>query len=286
MLKREAFGSANVESIVKMTDSQQQTFMLEWVNKFMEGRARKAVFLKEQFWGETQDMNPLLDPEVREEMTDDERILCAFYVSMSGLCKSLLEHEEFDPLSLGVDAPAEFYVDNDALVDFMLNSPFDNIAAHMAQIMRNNALVLMSDACYLPAKDFLNELWCSKHQEVLSTVSKCPVPLSDYTETVIESLRAIDTHLEKGDEMGLSQEEIFMHDSLIGRFKKKYELKLVPAVQELNTWLQANRMLPGVLDKFETKVRMLFSRYGDMIEDEELALDYLMAVAEEIVELS
>lgn len=281
LLKREIFGGADVENVVSMSESEQQAFMREWVDRFMEGRARKAAFLKEQFWSKnSQEFNPLLNHEIREQMNDDERLLCAFYVNLSGLCKNLLDSEEFEPLTLGINAPAEFYVDNEPLVDFMLNAGCDNTAAYMAQTMRSNAMRLMGEAGYLPAKDFLEVMRNDEYEDVFTTVSKCRVPRSDYTLTVVQSLRAIDQHLEDGDQMGLDQNEIFMHDNLLGQFSLKFEPKIIPAVQKLCTWIESNKFSANYLDRFEELAQGMITRFSPLIDDDHLALEYMMAQAE------
>jgi hypothetical protein len=64
--------------------------------------------------------SPLFDPKQRELMDDDERVVCAFYVSTIGLCRALLNAEEFSPMTLGIDGDEEFLVDNEPLIDFVL----------------------------------------------------------------------------------------------------------------------------------------------------------------------
>lgn len=242
-LKERVFPQVDVGRVVNMSDEEQRDFQLEQVERLLSEHQYETVeWLVREFWLEDQDWamnpkNPLHDPQLRDLMDDDERILCAFYVSISDFCRSLLFYEPFDPYTIGVMGDGEFLVDNKPLVDFVLHSKYENIDAFIAHAMRKAVLGMMADNGYQPAYDYLENIQDGKGVAVTDPVHS-DMPLRDYVRIVVEALQTVEHHLEEGSAKGMSIEEIFLHDEIHGRFKRHFEPAVVTIARQMGDYME------------------------------------------------
>ena len=107
-IDRHLFPNTDVKQISEMNDDEQRAFMLQQVDKLLEQRHFEEMeWCVNMLWEEKDGEwkvrieSPLFDPKQRELMDDDERVVCAFYVSTIGLCRALINAEEFSPMTLG-----------------------------------------------------------------------------------------------------------------------------------------------------------------------------------------
>lgn len=238
------FADVDVKQISDMNDDQQRTFMLQQADKLLADRRYKEIDWcinmlweqKEQDWKVKMEA-PLFDPEQREQMNDEERVRCAFYVSMLTLCRNLLYSEEFSPMSIGLDTDDDFLVDNEPLTNFVLTTEYKNIAAHIAYTMYRRGIENMTLACYGPAQNYLTNLYSAKHKSQIASPMNSTIPCSDYTATIIDALKAVESHLTEGFGMGLTEDELFLHDELYGKFMTSFDKNVVEVAKQLGEYM-------------------------------------------------
>lgn len=232
IIKESVFRTIEIEKVTWMNEKEQEQFMLEQINRLLQeaesaksGRENVALWFGNIFWttfdderSKKQEYNPFFDTDEREKMNEDERVLCAFYITMSGLCYDLCHHLTFDPLVLGIDASDDFFIDNEPLVVWMKSTPYTYIAAHVALTMRKQAKELMVSCGYKMAEDYLTSLKAKNTKELICII--------------IDALQAIDSHLAEGTEKGLSMEQIFMHDEIYGSFAREFDDSIVSAIKK------------------------------------------------------
>lgn len=232
LIKESVFRTVEVEKVAWMSEAEQQQFLLEQVNRLLleaekakSPKENAALWLGNQFWTiideercKKQDYNPFFDTDEREKMNDDEKMLCAFYITMSGLCYDLCHHLPFDALVLGIDATDEFFVDNEPLVKWIKSTPYIYIATHIALTMKKQAKMLMVSSGYKMAEDYLASLKAKSAKELIATI--------------IDALQAIDSHLAEGTEKGLTLDQVFMHDEIYGSFAREFDESIVSAIKK------------------------------------------------------
>lgn len=268
-LKNTFFGGENIEEVISMNDDVQREHMLAHIDALLgdtDGKAKKFV---DEFWanGDMQTVNPLLNVAERANMTDDEQIVCAYYVSTASLCRALYANEQFDPIELGVNAPDEFFVDNEPLTRFVLTTKHTNIALHIAHTMRLQAVSLMEEVDYQPAQDMLARMESASAKDI------------------VKALTSIDKHLLDGRAKGMDDEDIILHDEICGEFMTTFRPKVVKAAHQIAMFM--SKKMPYMqsqkaLDEFEGVLDIVRENIlgDDYLEEDSLAMDYLLAHAE------
>lgn len=251
LIKTNFFKDVDVESVANMTEAELFDFTMQQADRLLDEKsdvnkdkgANAAAWFGDQFWlsdvdGRTmQARNPLFNPDEREKMSDDERALCAFYITLSGLCSDLYNHQEFDLMMIGINGEDnDMMVSNKALTKWLRTTPYVHIAMHIAFTMKLSATALMSDCGYQAAQDFLAELYWKHHGVIVAPEMKNISP-REYIDFILGELEKIDKHIEDGLKMGLTTEEIFIYDSMYGFFTDRYEKTVVPFAKELNKYL-------------------------------------------------
>lgn len=206
VIKEGMFADVPVEQVADMTEKEQNDFTLQQVDRLIGLRIKfYDIFYTTEEGRMQKDYNPCLDPKAREEMTEEQRSLCKFYLDVAGLCHDLWCLYEFDPIEIGVRTDdEEFFVSNEALVKWMKATPYYNIALRMALIMRKKATDLMEEVGYSEAERFLAKLDAKN------------------MNTILDGLQAVDDHLTEGLERGMSHEEIFRYDARKGGFQTSF----------------------------------------------------------------
>lgn len=251
LIKKDFFEGVNVKAVAKMTEDEQQEFMLQQIDRLLDEKAEVNVgnganaagWLADQFWiAEDEERvmradNPLFDPEEREKMSEDKRTLCAFYITLSGLCCDLYNHKEFDPMVLGITGhDSDFMVSNKAFVKWLESTPYVHIAMHIAYTMKKSATELMMQSGYQAAQDYLAQLY-SNELGLITKPEMENVEPRDYIHFILTELKKIDKHIEEGFRKGLTTEEIFIYDAMNGGFVDHYEPSVIPFAKELNRYL-------------------------------------------------
>lgn len=248
MLKESFFKGEDIDNVVNMTEAQQDAFVLQQAERLLGDDAGNsdAARLSALFWtkGEGRnrnrnEQNPLMEPKSREVMDDDERLLCSFYLTLAGLCHDLVYHYDFDTMTLGIKAPAEFYVDNGKLVEFVLNTKYERVAAHVACIMRKQALHDMEDTGYQAAYDYIKKLRWEEKRTCVKEPGDSGISPKEYAALAIETLSEVENHLSEGLlKKKLNQNVIFVHDELFGGFVNKYDAPALAAARELVHYIE------------------------------------------------
>lgn len=241
-IEKACFRGQNLRKVITMDMDERRDYLLAQTERLLSERPRAqvAVWLSDQFWTADEGRipmsgyNPLLDPGARTLMGDEQRMLCAFLLDISGLCHDLFCHFPFDLSVLGIETSDEdFYASNTALVDWLLAGRYPHIGAHVAHTMKKCTLALVTPR-YQPAQDYLAEM----RGQSFGILGVSDVKEGDETLFVtemIEGLRLLDNHLNEGFDMGLKLEEIIYHDELMGRLfdADGYIDWLVPLAREL-----------------------------------------------------
>ena len=245
------FPNVNVRQISEMNDNEQRGFMLQQIDDLLSNDQYEEIEWCINMLWEQKDYEwkvrieaPLFDPEQRELMDDEERVLCAFYVSAITLCRGLLYSEEFSPMTLGIDTDDEYLVDNEPLTDFVLNTPYKYIAKHIAYTMYRKGIENMTLAYYGPAQNYLANLYSDAHKAQIATPISTNIPCDDYIKTIINALKTVEAHLAEGFEMGLNEDELFLHDELFGKFMTSFDKKVVDVAKQLNEYM--NKQMPDL----------------------------------------
>ncbi len=244
LLKEKFFSDVVIDSVINMTEAQQERFILEQTERLLDGDASAAKALSGYFWTDKdgrnrnkKSNNPLMEPKAREVMDDDERLLCSFYLTLAGFCHDLAFHFTFDPMVLGLSAPDEFFVDNAELVDFVLHSKYERIAAHVACIMKKQAVEAMEDAGYQVARDYINKVWYEDGKVWVKEPNDKGVPAKEYAKLVIDALNKVEEHLRDGLQRNIPQDVIFVHDELYGKVTDKYDSVALSAAKEIVNYI-------------------------------------------------
>lgn len=251
LIKQSLFPDINVEAVLDMTQEEQNTFLLEQLERLFSGtwiQRDAPLWLSDLFWTAAEGRkvspdhyNPFLDPVARMQMTDEERLLCSFYVTLAGLCHDLALHYPFDPLLLGIEnANEDFLYSNEPLRGWFEITPFVHVAAHMAWIMRNATLRVVTDY-YQPAQDYLAEIRLPE-LGILNPndLKKGRITPQDFSQAVLKRLKTLDDHVQEGARLGYCDEEIILHDELVGRVTDYYVEWMPDLVHELYHTLQKN----------------------------------------------
>lgn len=283
LLKDTFFSDVEIADVINMTEKEQESFILDQTERLLEGNAKTsaAAKLSGYFWTDKEGRNrsrkaanPLMEPKAREVMEDDERLLCSFYLTLAGFCHDLVYHYSFDPMVLGISAPEEFYVDNKPLVDFVLNTKYGRIAAHVACIMRKMALETMEDAGYQAARDYIYKVWYKEKGIYVKEPDESCIPSCDYAQIVIAALNDVEKHLGEGLKKGIEQNVIFVHDELFGRFMDRYDASALKAAREIVRYIDSNSYVrsTGQMssrhdgNQMSSKERYL-KRFADKVEE-------------------
>lgn len=283
LLKEAFFSDVEITNVINMTEKEQEAFILEQTERLLEGSAKTsaAAKLSEYFWTSREGRNrsrkyanPLMEPKAREVMEDDERLLCSFYLTLAGFCHDLVYHYSFDPMVLGISAPEEFFVDNKPLVDFVLGTKYKRIAAHVACIIRKMALETMEDAGYQAARDYIYKVWYEEKGVYVKEPDESTIPSCDYAQIVIAALSDVENHLSEGLKKKISQNVIFVHDELFGKFVNRYDEAALKAAREIvkyidcNSYVKSTGQMSSKHDgnQMSSKERYL-KRFADKVEE-------------------
>ncbi len=181
------------------------------------------------------------------KLIDDIKLFCADHpqADRAKLEEVLCGTQAFDLSLLGLDG--EFSVKNVGLVDFVLNSKYEMISVCVAHILRKVGVRYLASIYYQPAQDYIAELCGKDSNKLLAIPRKNELSRREYCETIVEALRAVDSHLQEGDEMGLHTEIVYLHDEIFGRFMNRFDAGVLKAASAFFAVLDENEAF-GVRD--------------------------------------
>lgn len=180
-------------------------------------------------------------------LTDDIKLFCADnpWADSAKLEEALSGSTAFDLSLLGLEG--EFCVKNEGLVDFILNSKYEMVSVCLAHILRKVSVRKLSSNYYQPAQDYIAELRTKDSHARLKVPRLNELPRREYCETIVEALRAVDSHIAEGKEMGLHTEIIYLHDEIYGKFMNRFDAGVLKAANEFFMVLDDNAAF-GVRD--------------------------------------
>ncbi len=114
----------------------------------------------------------------------------------------------------------DFTLDNKALCQWMTTTPLENIAAHTACIVRQQEFNKVSDY-YDAAQDFYADNWHEWDDYKAGTMSG-----RQFVEALISHVEEINSHVAEGKKMGLTMEQIILHDSMWGLLPSRFDTEL------------------------------------------------------------
>lgn len=147
------------------------------------------------------------------------------------LKEALLGIRPFDLGLLGLEG--DYDVSNKQFVDFLMTSPYESICISAANILRKKEVGRLRSIHYQAAQDYLAQLWCDSQKSPIRVPSSNTLPRRDYCETIINGIQTIANHIDEGIKLGLSMEEILLHDEICGILRKSYDETVVSAAKRL-----------------------------------------------------
>lgn len=234
--------------------------------------------------------NPCLDPAVRLEMNDDEKELCAFYLTMAGLCHDLTDYYMFSldqlkpGLETGEDWIYDFQITNKHLVLFLETTTYRNIAARILHIVVKENLNLV-----LGTNDTLQEYLAHGEGPAFMDLRAGKLSADSYIDKVLALLNDWLAHDLEAERLNLNDNELAIHDQLMG---------IIRPGDFIEEYVEASRTLATYFNrppKIGTSKKLYVSAFIGIVEAyvEESEIDYdenirqaLANYAEYVYELS
>lgn len=192
------------------------------LNRLMDKSLNRqpALWLGDIFWKCTEgrdpmhDYNPLTDEKQLKSLSDKEIAEVEYIVKLAGLCHDVGNHFACD-LSLILpgftssdDWHEDFSVENTALIDFIDNTQYRDLAAYLAKVMIAVKIDEVSD--YSPVyQDYL-----ARNDYKFDEFKNDQLTADEYVDISLVALQRIAKHDEKAAAMGLNQEELSVNDML------------------------------------------------------------------------
>ncbi len=115
----------------------------------------------------------------------------------------------------------DFTLDNEALREWLVSTPLQHIAAHTACIVRQQELNKVSDY-YDAAQDFYADNWHEWDDYKAGTLTA-----RGFIEALIEHVEEVNRHVAEGKKLGLTMEQIILHDSMWGLLPSRFDSELM-----------------------------------------------------------
>lgn len=139
--------------------------------------------------------------------------------------------------------------------------------ADLAELIRKGTVGHMMEIFYQAAQDAVANTEYEKQGS------------AERASEIVETVATIKQHLDEGRELGLQDEEIFIHDEIYGFLMDRFEETVVPAAKDFYHYM-LNRM--ETIDDFIQHVREVRDRdfAEGWLKDQSLEMKYLWARAE------
>ena len=287
------FKGAGLAKASLLEGDERRAFVLSQVERLLtKERASSplAMLLSDRFWTADEGRmpmsgeNPLLSLKELQTLTDKEMGRLRLILEIAGLCHDLSLHFMFD-LKEAFGIKNDFWVSNKQLVEWLTTTPHERIAMHTAYIMRKFAINKYEAEHYLPAQDAIAEIFL-KGYGVLDRPNNTKIPPRIYANAIIEELRRVERHWQRGRRLKLNPEVVILHDEIYGVVPRQFDKGVLAAAQALFDYMEKEVRGRGatdeVMDCFAEKVCEVRAQYlaEGWIADYSLAFNYLMAHAQ------
>jgi hypothetical protein len=314
-IEKNFFKGTELAKASKLEGEERRDYVLTLVDVFLSvkaGSSLMSMWLSDQFFKAGKGRkpmhanDPLLSPEGQQTLSDSEKSRLQLILEVAGLCHDLSLHFTFDLHTAFGISKNDWWVSNKQLVEWLSKTKYEMIAMHTAYILKKHANYVFADMCYLPAQDALFGLFSIGFEEVTSDPKEIDSPRL-YTLFMLNDLRPIEKHWQRGRRRKLNPEVVILHDEILGRVPRRFNKGVLAAAQELYNYM--NKMVCGrlaleeydenadsldnqpetvkktwgeVLENFADKVREVRFKYlaEGMVRDNSLAFTYLMAHAQ------
>ena len=132
----------------------------------------------------------------------------------------------------------DFYTaDNQELREWLTTTPLENIAAYTTYFVRRNEIDKVSN-CYDAAQDHYADNWKTFRDFEHGDISG-----REFVETFYQQVDELNAHVEEGKKLGLTMDEIVLHDAMWGLLPSAFDPELTVLAQEIQK--EALRQLPS-----------------------------------------
>ncbi len=298
-----------------MKGEERRAYRLSQVERLLakkHGSSPLAMYLSDMFWTADEgrrvyhDSSPLLEKDVQQSMTKEEKSRLRLILEVAGLCHDLSLHFKFD-LKEAFGVRNDFRVRNKQLMEWLSNTPYEHIAVYTAYIMKKQAIFLYQNIRYAPAQDELAELYSSEHQTTVGNPLNTAIPPRDYVKLITDALLQIDRHWQRGRRLKLDPELIILHDEIYGVVPLRFDKTVLQLARELFDYMdselqgrllqegydtniewwenqpeKAKLALAELMGQYSNKVRALRAKYlaEGWLTDHSLSFSYLLFHAE------
>lgn len=132
---------------------------------------------------------------------------------------------------------SEFSADNKPLREWLTSTPYDNIAAYTTYLVRRTEIDKISNY-YDAAQDYYADHWREFDEYAHGEKSG-----REFVNSVFAQVDEVNAHIAKGKALGLTMDEILLHDAMWGLLPREFDEELVGIVRD--TLQEAMRQLPS-----------------------------------------
>ena len=322
-IEKDFFKGAGLAKASKLETDERRAFVLSQVERLLithHGALPLAIYLSDMFWtaGEGrvpmpwEDIppqvesgyrtNPLLSLTDQQTLTEREMSRLRLILEVAGLCHDLSLHFLFD-LKEAFGIKNDWWVSNKQLVEWLSTTEYEQIAMHVAYILKKHATNTYAYGHYQPAQDEMAELFSSEYHERIREPEFMKMPPRDYVKTIIDAFQQIERHWQRGHRLKLRPELVMLHDEIYGVVPHQFDKGVLKAAQALYDYMDnelrgrlvlkeydyhatsweeqpesVKRTTTEVLNRFAAKVREVRDQYlaEGWVADNSLEFYYLM----------
>lgn len=132
---------------------------------------------------------------------------------------------------------AQFTIDNKVLMDWLLSTPLEYLAAYVARVVRRQEFNKISDY-YDAAQDYYADYW-NEWDDFLDM----KLTPHEFIAAMTKHVETVNSHIAEGKELGLTMDEIVLHDCTWGLLPNHFDPDMVSAARDILK--EAMRRLPS-----------------------------------------
>ena len=132
---------------------------------------------------------------------------------------------------------SSFTIDNKELMDWLLSTPLENLAAYVACVVRRQEFNKISDY-YDAAQDYYADYWNEWDDFLDKKMSS-----REFITAMTKHVETVNSHIAEGKELGLTMDEIVLHDCTWGLLPNHFDPDMVTAARDILK--EAMRRLPS-----------------------------------------
>lgn len=228
-IKERLFQDIDIEKLILACNNEDETrkLMVQQLERMLgkEGNAplgELAMQMSDYFYTPDEgrqpvsEYQPCLDPAERLSMTEDEKELCSFYLTLAGLCHDLVNHYLFSldlikpGMETGEDWIYDFQITNKRLVVYLETTPNRYVASHICHIILKENLNLI-----IGTNDTLQAFLSSESFTYRDFIRGKKSP-DEYIDKVLEMLNVWLKHDIEAERLNMSDDELAVYDQLLG----------------------------------------------------------------------